>query len=70
MVKFNDNDEDIKDQMNTLDLAFCLGLGYETDKVQITGRYNAGLSNTAKDSGDFHYPNNVIQISLGISLGE
>ena len=64
-AKFDGVDVDIKDDLETIDLGIGLGLGYEINKLQIMARYNYGLTNTAKDSDDEHYPNRVIQVGLG-----
>jgi hypothetical protein len=67
-AKFQDEDEDIKDQLEMLDLGIGIGLGYEINKLNFMARYNFGLTNTAKDSDDEHYPNRVFQIGVGIVL--
>jgi hypothetical protein len=67
-AKYQDEDEDIKDQLEPIDLGIGLGLGYEINKLQIVARYNYGLTSTAKDSDDEHYPNRVFQIGVGYVL--
>ncbi len=58
--------EDSKDDYNTLDLGANFGAGYDfTENVSVGVRYNLGLSNIAKDSGDFKATNNVISLSVG-----
>ena len=67
-AKFEDVDEDIKDQLEPVDLGIGIGLGYEINKLQFVARYNYGLTSTAKDSGDEHYPNRIFQIGVGYVL--
>src|SRR5690554_3531699 len=60
---------DIKDDFNTLDFGLGLGASYRLDMGVFFGaRYNLGLSNINKDSGDFKNQNNVFQISAGYTF--
>ena len=64
-VKFNTEDQDVKDQLENTDVAIGVGLGYENESVNLSVRYNFGMSNTAVDSGSESFPNNVLQLSVG-----
>lgn len=64
-AKLDDDDEDLKDMLETFDMGVGLGLGYEINKLQFTARYNLGLTNTVSDSGDEKFPNRVIQVGVG-----
>ncbi|MFN3755895.1 MAG: porin family protein [Flavobacterium sp.] len=58
--------EDIKEDIEALDFGLNFGLGYNiSEKIFIEGRYNLGLSNIIKDSGDEKVKNGVFQLSLG-----
>lgn len=59
-------EEDVKDQMETIDFGVNVGLGYNFgENFGVEARYNIGMSNLYKDSGDFKATNSVIQISVG-----
>lgn len=67
--EFGEGEEDVKDFYNTLDLGIGLGASYRLDMGVFFGvRYNLGLSNINKDSGDFKNQNNVFQISAGYTF--
>lgn len=54
---------------NRFDAAVGLGLGYDFSDFQVSARYNLGLTDTRdSDQKGVSYPNNVIQLSLGIRL--
>jgi hypothetical protein len=58
--------EDIKDNFESLDLGLNFGLGYKLDSgLNFAARYNLGLSNLAKDSGNEKINNGVFQLSVG-----
>lgn len=58
--------EDVKDNYETIDYGMNLGLGYYfTENISAGVRYNFGLSNILKDSGDFKSNNGVFQLSIG-----
>ncbi|SDX41512.1 porin family protein [Aequorivita viscosa] len=60
---------DVKDLFNTFDLGVGLGTSYTLDMGVFFGaRYNLGLSNINKDSGDTKNQNNVFQISAGYTF--
>lgn len=67
-VQSNNITVDVKDELNTFDVAAGLGLGYDFGSADFSLRYNLGLTNTAEDSGDETFPNRVIQVSLGFPL--
>jgi len=57
---------DVKDNFETIDFGLNFGFGYEfTENIFAGARYNVGLSNIAKDSGDSKVHNGVFQISVG-----
>lgn len=63
------SNEDVKDELNTLDFAIGLGASYRLDMGVFFGlRYNLGLSNIHKESGDLKNRNNIFQISAGYSF--
>ena len=58
--------EDIKDEMESIDFGMNVGASYDfTEKLFAQARYNIGLANVAKDSGDEKIQNSVISVSLG-----
>jgi hypothetical protein len=58
--------DSIKDNFKTIDFALAAGFSYKfTENFFANARYNLGLSNVAKDSGDFTLKNNVIQVGVG-----
>ena len=65
------NDEtDIKDQMNTLNIAPFLGAEYAFENgFFIDARYNYGVSNLAKNSGDGKLTNSFAQVGVGFKFG-
>src|SRR5690606_12268567 len=63
------DEEDVKDDFNTLDLGAGIGASYRLPMgVFFSARYVLGFSNIYKDSDDFKNQNNVIQISAGYSF--
>ena len=59
-------DEDIKDEMESIDFGMNVGASYDfSEQLFAQARYNIGLSNIAKDSGDEKIQNSVISVSLG-----
>ncbi len=59
-------DEDAKDYFETTDFGANFGLSYGfTEKLFAQARYNIGLSNIAKDSGDEKISNAVLSFSVG-----
>lgn len=63
-VKFEDETEDIKDEVDFRDLSIGFGGGFEVENFIFSVRYNVGLSNTSNNSGPFTLPNRVVQISV------
>ena len=59
--------EDIKDELNSTDLALAGGLGYKMGKIFLNARYGVGLSNILKNEGEdnFSQKNTVFQLSVG-----
>jgi opacity protein-like surface antigen len=65
-VDGNSAEEDIKDQFESLDFGLNFGAGYDfTENLSANVRYNLGLTNIAKDSGDDKINNSVLSLSLG-----
>ena len=61
---------DVKDVLKSTDFGVGLGVGYESsDNVSIDARYNLGITDIVDGgSGDLSFPNQVIQVSLGIAF--
>ena len=60
---------DVGDNMNKFDGAVALGLGYDVSVLQVSARYNLGLSDTQDGNVQgASYPNNVFQLSVGVKL--
>jgi hypothetical protein len=53
--------EDVKEDVNSVDIGAVAGLGIDVSKFHTSVRYNFGLTEIAEGAGK----NNVIQISLG-----
>jgi hypothetical protein len=69
-AKADSQSEDIKSQISSTDFSWAFGLGYKTQmNLGIDLRYNLGLSNTVKDSGDGTSKNSVFQIDLFYLFG-
>ena len=65
-AKDDNNDVDVKDEFNSTDFGMNLGLGYDfTENISAGLRYNLGLSNIIKDSGDFKGTNNAFTLAVG-----
>ncbi|MGG5207809.1 porin family protein [Chryseobacterium sp. MIQD13] len=61
---------DIKDQTNTLNIAPFLGAEYALENgLFFDARYNMGVSNLAKDSGDGKLTNSFLQVGVGFKFG-
>lgn len=64
------DDVDIKDQTNTLNIAPFLGAEYALENgLFFDARYNMGVSNLAKDSGDGKLTNSFLQVGVGFKFG-
>ena len=65
--KYNGHSDDIKDSVNSVDFSIGIGASYDiTKNLSADARYNAGVSNIAKDSEDNNkVRNGVFQIGLG-----
>lgn len=66
---FEDLEYDVKDQLKGLELALPIGVGYDLmdRKINVTARYNIGLTNISDVSGQTRH-NNVFQVSVGVLL--
>jgi len=62
------DDIDLKDAFKTIDFSIPVGLSYEISDFVIDARYNIGISNIAKDSGDDKMRNSVFQLTLGYKI--
>lgn len=61
---------DVKDGFKTFDFAWAIGAGYVTkSNIGFNARFNLGLSNLAKESGDYKVKNSVIQVGAFYVLG-
>ncbi len=59
------SEEDVKDSFESTDFGFNFGAGYDfTTNLSAGVRYNLGLSNIAKDSGNDEIKNTVLSVSL------
>lgn len=63
-------DVDAKDAYNKIDFGLTGGIGYAINKVTIDARYNFGLANIVKDSGDDSAQNRVIALTVSYRLFE
>ena len=62
--------EDMKDEINSLNLAPYLGAEYNlSNGLFFDARYNLGVSNLAKDSGEGKWKNSFFQVGLGYKFG-
>lgn len=65
-----DDERDIKDQINTLNIAPFIGAEYALENgLFFDARYNYGVSNLAKDSGDGKLTNSFLQVGVGFKFG-
>ena len=65
-MKADGESVDTKDDYNSTDFGLNVGVGYDiTENIGVGLRYTAGLSNIAKDSGDFKQGNSNIALSVG-----
>ena len=62
---------DIKDQISSTDFSWCFSLGYKLSDIPlgIDLRYNLGLSNTVKASGEGTSKNSVFQFGIFYLFG-
>lgn len=59
-------EEDIKDDLKSIDFGLNFGLGYKLDNgLNFTARYNVGLTKLDDTDMDMDVKNSVIQISVG-----
>ena len=66
--KYNKITEAIGDNIEAVDFSIPVGLSYEYQNFVLDARYNWGLSNIAKASGDYSVRNSVFQITLGYKI--
>jgi hypothetical protein len=61
--------QDISEDLNRYDGAIALGLGYDVSMLQVSARYNLGLSDTrnAAIKGET-FPNSVFHFSIGYKI--
>lgn len=52
LLSAEDDGEDIKDGMKSVDFGLNIGAGYQMDKIGIEARYNLGLSNINDGTGE------------------
>ncbi|MCU7616747.1 PorT family protein [Chryseobacterium sp. PBS4-4] len=65
-----DDERDIKDQINTLNIAPFLGAEFMLENgLFFDARYNYGVSNLAKNSGDGKLTNSFLQVGVGFKFG-
>lgn len=65
-----DDERDIKDDINTLNIAPFLGAEFMLENgLFFDARYNYGVSNLAKDSGDGKLTNSFLQVGVGFKFG-
>lgn len=70
-AKIDDLDVDVKDQFETINLSWAIGLGYKMPSgFGVNARYNLGLSNLAKEAeGDDKIKANTIQVGVFYTFG-
>ena len=66
--KFNKMTADVGDNIEAVDFSIPVGLSYEYQNFVLDARYNWGLSNIVKGSGDNSVRNSVFQITLGYKI--
>ncbi len=65
-----DDERDIKDQINTLNIAPFLGAEFALENgLFFDARYNYGVSNLAKNSNDGKLTNSFLQVGVGFKFG-
>lgn len=65
-----DDEIDIKDQINTLNIAPFIGAEYALENgLFFDARYNYGVSDLAKNSGDGKLTNSFLQVGVGFKFG-
>lgn len=63
-------DVDIKDNCNSVDFSIPVGVSYEFDAgIMLDARYNIGISNIYKNTGDVKTRNLVFQFTVGYKFG-
>lgn len=67
-VSVADVDVDVKEDLETLDFSLAVGIGFDISKVVIDARFIPGLTTTAEGPGDDSFPNQNIQLSVGVKF--
>ena len=70
-AKAGGQSEDMKSSSQSFDFSWAIGAGYKIPVINlgIDVRYNLGLTNVAKDSGDETIKNSVFQVGLFYMFG-
>jgi len=65
-----DDERDIKDNINTLNIAPFLGAEFALENgIFFDARYNYGVSNLAKNAGNAKLTNSFLQVGVGFKFG-
>ena len=67
-IKYDKVTTDIGDETEAVDFSIPVGLSYEYQNFVIDARYNWGLTNIFKNTGDDSVRNSVFQITLGYKI--
>lgn len=68
LLSAKEGDFSMMDYYEKIDFSIPVGLSFEFGDVVIDARYNIGLSNILKDSGDAKARNSVIMLTLGYKV--
>ena len=60
-----DVDIDVKNQLNSIDFALGLGMGYDINNIILDARYNLGINSSAEDDTEGSFPLRTLQLSIG-----
>lgn len=73
-VKLNGGQKvDVKDALNSFDLSFGLGMGYNMNEIDLNLRYNLGVTTTVNEPDnprEDSFSNQVFQISIGFAISK
>lgn len=67
-IATGDIDLDVKSQLNDVDVALGIGLGYDADNIVLDVRYNLGLNSSAADDSTGTFPLRTFQLGIGVIL--
>ena len=68
-VNGNSEEEDVKDELKSIDLGLNIGVGYELESgLNFGARYGIGLSDIAEDNEGDAVKNSVLQFTIGYTL--